>query len=64
MASENLKSEIFMPSTSARKIENPWTIYSIYDLQYFICPTCEFKNQSKQDFINHVYEIHPEAIKV
>ena len=49
--SEVLKSQLFlMPTTSlARKTEqNPWTIiYSIYDLQYFNCPTCQFKNQSK-----------------
>ena len=62
--SEVLKSQIFL--MPARKIEqNPWTIiYSIYDLQYFNCPTCQFKNQSKQEFINHVHEIHPEAVEV
>ena len=42
--------------------ENPWHIYSIYELQYFICPSCEFKNQSKQEIVNHAYEIHPESI--
>ena len=63
MASEVLKSEIFLTTTTSRKTENPWTIYSIYDLQYFNCPTCEFKNQSKQEFIDHVYEIHPEAVE-
>ena len=42
--------------------ENPWNIQSIYELQYFNCPTCVFKNQSKQTFINHAYEYHPDAI--
>ena len=37
-------------------------IQSIYDLQYFNCPTCVFKNSSKQEFINHAYEIHPWAV--
>ena len=45
-----------------RAAENPWNINSIYELQYFICPTCEFKNQSKQEIINHAYENHPESL--
>ena len=44
------------------EMQNPWHIQSIYDLQYFNCPSCEFKNNSKQEFINHAYEIHPIAI--
>ena len=45
------------------KVENPWTIRSIYELQYFNCPTCLFKNPSKQEFVNHAYACHPEAIE-
>ena len=44
------------------KVENPWHIQSIYELQYFICPSCPFRHSSKQDFINHTYESHPEVI--
>ena len=44
------------------KIENPWTVQSIYDLQYYGCPACVFKDNSKQNFVNHAYEIHPESI--
>ena len=44
-------------------MENPWNIGSIYELQYFVCPTCVFKNQSKQDIINHAYEFHPDSIE-
>ena len=44
------------------KLDNPWTIQSIYDLQYFNCPTCPTKIQSKQKFVNHAYQTHPEAI--
>ena len=46
------------------KDENPWTVQSIYDLQYFGCPACLFKDNSKQNFVNHAYEIHPESIGV
>ena len=44
-------------------MENPWNIQSIYDLQYFNCPTCLYKNHLKQEFINHAYYFHPESIE-
>ena len=44
-------------------IENPWNIQSIYDLQFFNCPTCEFKNHSKQEFVNHAFGSHPASIE-
>ena len=43
-------------------LENPWNINSIYDLQYFTCPSCIFKKNSKQEFIDHAYKFHPESI--
>ena len=43
--------------------ENPWNINSIYKFQYFNCPTCEFKNNSKQVFIDHAFNVHKEAIE-
>ena len=44
-------------------MDNPWNIKSIYELQFFTCPTCIFKNHSKQEIINHAYETHPESIE-
>ena len=44
-------------------MDNPWNIQSIYDLQYFNCPTCEYRNHSKQEFVNHAYDFHPKAIE-
>ena len=41
---------------------NPWNIKSIYDLQYFVCPSCIFMDPSKQNIIYHAYEFHPESI--
>ena len=43
--------------------ENPWNIQSIYDLQYFNCPSCVYKNVLKQEFIDHAYHFHPESIQ-
>ena len=45
------------------KIENPWNVQSIYELQYFNCPTCDFKNPLKQALITHAFELHPEAVE-
>ena len=42
--------------------DNPWNINSIYELQFFNCPSCFFKDISKQEIINHAYEVHPESI--
>ena len=41
---------------------NPWNINSFYDLQYFNCPSCIFKDPSKQEMVYHVYNYHPESI--
>ena len=43
-------------------MDNPWNIQSIYELQYFNCPSCLYKNHCKQELINHAYECHPESI--
>ena len=46
------------------KIENPWdVIESIYEFQYFNCPSCSYKNGSKQDFVYHACENHPESVQ-
>ena len=45
-------------------MENPWKIQTIYQLQYFNCPSCHFKNDSKQEIINHAYKTHPEGLNI
>ena len=46
------------------KLENPWdAITSIYDFQFFNCPSCSYKNDSKQDFVYHSFENHPESVQ-
>ena len=46
------------------KLENPWDVMeSIYDFQFFNCPSCTYKNDSKQDFVNHSFENHPESVQ-
>ena len=41
------------------EVMNPWKIQSIYDLLYFHCPSCDYINQSKQQFVNHAFDSHP-----
>ena len=43
-------------------MENSWNIESLYDLRYFNCASCDYKIDIKQDFVNHAYEFHPEAL--
>ena len=40
---------------------NPWDIKSLYDIQFFVCPSCIFKDSSKQNIIYHAYKFHPES---
>ena len=42
--------------------ENPWDVKSVYDLLVFKCPACIFLNSSKQKFVDHAFENHPESI--
>ena len=51
-----------MASQITKGEENPWNIKSIYELQYFNCPSCKFKNHSKQLFVDHAFEFHPFAV--
>ena len=41
---------------------NPWHIQSLYDLLFFVCPSCTYKNNSKQEFVEHASSEHPESI--
>ena len=43
------------------KLENPWEVNSLYVFQYFNCPSCELKVSSKQDFVYHAFNTHPES---
>ena len=44
-------------------MDNPWNIQSIYELQFFNCPSCIYKDHSKQEFINHAFKVHPESVE-
>ena len=43
-------------------MQNVWIFQSLYDLQFFNCPACDYKEKSKQEFVYHICNIHPESI--
>ena len=44
------------------KLEDlPWKVQSIFEFQYFNCPSCEYKDYVIQNFIYHAFENHPES---
>ena len=47
------------------KVKNSllWEVQSIYEFQYFNCPSCAFKHGFKQDFVNHISIAHPESVE-
>ena len=44
------------------KNESLWDVESLYEFQYFHCPACSYNYNSKQDFVCHTYDTHPESI--
>merc|ERR1712173_40506 len=50
-------------SIPIQKSSNPWDVSSIYDFNFFCCPECDKKSQSKQDFIDHASANHPQALE-
>ena len=51
----------FYSRDAVMKEENPWNIESLYDFLFFNCPSCTYKNNSKQKFVDHAVKVHPES---
>ena len=49
--------------SSSQNVDHIWNINSIYDIQYFNCPSCVFKNKSKQEIVTHACDEHPDSVK-
>ena len=43
--------------------ENPWSSKSIFNFQYFNCPSCTFKIKQKQEFVDHAFENHYDCVE-
>ena len=42
---------------------NPWDVRSLHELQVYDCPECVFQDWSKQIFVNHAIDNHPDSIQ-
>ena len=42
---------------------SPWDVRSLYELQVYDCPECVFQDWSKQTFVNHAIENHPDCVQ-
>ena len=48
----------FLFQMTASVNQNPWNIKSLNDLQFFNCPSCEFKAKFGQDLVDHALNHH------
>ena len=53
-----------MDCTKKTKMDpiSPWNVNKLEDFLHYCCPECEEKNQSRNDFIQHAQNQHPESI--
>ena len=42
-------------------VTSPWDVESLYEFQYFNCPTCPYKHHSAEDFVDHAFNTHQES---
>ena len=42
---------------------NPWSVKELEEFLYFCCPECEVKDQSRETFIKHALDHHPNSKK-
>ena len=44
--------------------KSPWLVQNIEDFLYYCCPECEIRDHSKDHFLQHVFEKHPDGMKM
>ena len=49
--------------TTTIKTVIPWDVESLNEFRYFNCPICSYKHKSKQDFVYHTSDAHPECVE-
>ena len=42
---------------------NPWKVEDLDEFLYFCCPECNDKNQSKELFLQHALDHHPDSVE-
>ena len=41
--------------------QNPWSAINLDEFLYYCCPECDTKDQSKEVFIKHALDNHPNS---
>ena len=42
--------------------DNPWIVSEVEHFLFFCCPECDFKERSRENFIQHALSHHPNSI--
>ena len=42
-------------------LQNPWSAGNLDDFLYYCCPECDIRDQSKEVFIKHALDNHPNS---
>ena len=58
----NPQTEKKVDETENLSTDNPWIVESIYEFQFYNCPTCSYKHYSKQEFVNHSFNTHLDSV--
>ena len=40
---------------------NPWSVKNLDEFLYYCCPECDVRNHSKELFLQHAFENHPDS---
>ena len=40
---------------------NPWSVPNVDAFLYYCCPECNERNQSRELFLKHAFEVHPSS---
>ena len=47
--------------TNQNNVKNPWFVNNLEEFLYFCCPECDGRNQSKELFLKHALDQHPNS---
>ena len=44
--------------------KSPWSVKHLEDFLYYCCPECDNREHSKDSFLQHAFEQHPDAKEI
>ena len=58
----SIETEDFKPELPI--LQNPWSVKDLEEFLYFCCPECDTKDQSKELFLKHALDKHPDSREI